>query len=267
MRVGTTTFGFRYLLHDPARAPALTDILDQARALGLEILQVCENARPLELDDDKWGAVAAHATAIGLELQLGCKTTRLEVLNRYLRRAAGLPSKLLRLAFEEEHGAPPGRVQIDEFLRQAAPLLEQAGVRLAIENHFEVPSSMLRAAVEPYPATLIGFCVDTANSLRNFESPERVMELLGPRAFCYHLKDFRVDGHMLGFSVTGAPLGAGKLDVDRFLDAVFARDPSPEILLENWVPATGNWEADVAEDRAWLTQSLAFLREKTAARH
>jgi sugar phosphate isomerase/epimerase len=224
------------------------------------MLQICENARPLELSDEEWKRLRRRAAMADVVIGLGCKTTQPNVFARYLERAAELPGKMLRLVFEEEEGSVPGREQVDRFLEYAAPVLEDAGVRLAIENHFDVPSEVLADAVRQYPPELIGFCVDTANSLRNFESPEHVMTLLGPRVFCYHVKDFAVAGHLLGFAVTGAPLGKGALKLDGVLQRIFSHDPDPDILVENWVPATGDHDTDVQNDDTWLRESLNCLR-------
>ena len=262
MRIGTTSFGFRYQLLDPALAPPLTHIVEQAAQLGLDTLQICENARPLELTATQWAHLQRQAAASGLALGLGCKTTSRDVFARYLERSADLPGKILRLVFEEESGAPPSKEHVDRFLQQAAPMLEAAGMKLAIENHFDVPSAMLAEAVDPYPRGLIGFCVDTANSLRNFDSPEHVLALLGPRAFCYHIKDFTVAGHLLGFAVTGAPLGRGALKLDGLLRRIFDHNPEPDFYVENWVPATGDRDTDIHQDEAWLLESVEVLRTR-----
>jgi sugar phosphate isomerase/epimerase len=267
MKVGTTTFGFRYLLLDPARAPSLQSLVNRARVLGLDALQICENARPLELDDARWQEVVERAAEADLELQLGAKTVDLGVFQAYAERAARLPARLLRLVLEWEEGPAPTRGDVDRFLTGAWPMLEAHGLRLAIENHFDVASEALAEAVAPYPSALVGFCIDTANSLRNFEPPEKVLDLLGDRAFCYHLKDFCVKGDKLGFQVDGAPLGEGRLGLDRILDRIFARQAAPELFVENWTPATGDWETDVREDDLWLRRSLYALQARLEARH
>lgn len=266
MKVGTTTFGFRYLLLDPARAPTLRSLVDQARALGLDALQICENARPLELDEPRWQEVVERAAEVGLDLQLGAKTVDLDVFRAYAECAARLPARLLRLVLEWEEGPAPTRADVDAFLAGAWPVLEARGLRLAIENHFDVASEVLAEAVAPYPSALVGFCIDTANSLRNFEPPEKVLDLLGGRAFCYHLKDFCVEGDKLGFRVGGAPLGEGRLELDRILDRIFARQAAPELFVENWTPATGDWETDVRQDDRWLRRSLYALQARLEAR-
>ena len=263
MRIGTTSYGFRYLLMDQSRAPSLAEVVAMGRREhGLDILQVCENARPLELSESEWDDLVASAEATGLEIQLGCKTVEPAEFRAYLARAQRLPSKMLRLVFERDDGAQPAREDVVSFLEWVLPLLETSGVRLAIENYFNLPSRVLAEAVAPHPPSRIGFCVDVANSLRNFESPEEVLNHLGDRAYCYHVKDFRVQGDNIGFKVGGAPLGQGRLDLDGVLRRIFAQDRDPLILVENWTPYTGDWTTDVAEDDRWLRQSLAALRER-----
>jgi len=266
MKIGTTTFAFRYLFLDAARSPEMQVIFDKAHQHGLNTLQVCENARPMDTPERVWTTAVKHAAGLDLEIQLGCKTTSIEVFRSYVDRAAVLPSRLLRLVFEEDTGAPPRRSAIARFLSAALPVLEERGVRLAIENHFDVSSQVLAEEVRPCPESLVGFCIDTANSLRNFESPSQVLDLLGSRALCYHVKDFDVAGDQLGFRVFGAPLGAGRLDLDGVLDRAFAHDVSPSLFVENWVPSTGRWDDDVRADDIWLGQSLNALRSALARR-
>lgn len=73
-RIGTTTFAFRYLLLTEDRAPELEVVARAAGKLGLEVLQICEKARPMLLDERRWRALVRNAATGGLEIQLGCKT-------------------------------------------------------------------------------------------------------------------------------------------------------------------------------------------------
>ena len=265
-KIGATTFVFRYWLRDPERAPRLENLVEQARGLGLERLQICENARPLDVAGGEWDALRERAKELGLEIQLGCKTLSPDVLESYLARASAVPSGMLRVVLEDEGGSAPTRERVDGFLRAGARLAEKYRMRLAIENHFDIAARELAAAVRPYPEDLIGFCVDAANSLRRFETVEFVFEVLGPRAYCYHLKDFVLVGSDVGFSVRGTPLGAGRLNLDWVLNEIAGKTADPEIYLENWVPATGVWERDVEADREWLAQSIKSLRLRLEVR-
>lgn len=266
MKLGITSYAFRYLLMDARRAPALSAILEMTRSHGLERLQICENGRPLELPGEQWNDLLRQSREIGLEIQLGCKTLSLETLARYIELAVDTPSRTLRIVLEDDSQPPPTRSVLERFMERAIREVERFSVRLAIENYFAIPSRVLAEVVAPYPSACVGFCIDSANSLRKFEPPEYVMGQLGSRTTCYHIKDFKVSGDNLGFAVTGAPLGKGDLNLDGILDAMFAREPAPVIFLENWVPATGQWDVDVGEDDRWLRESLANLRSRLLAR-
>ncbi len=259
--IGTTSYGFRYLLLDEQRAPSLTSIVQKAQKAGLAALQVCENARPVKLSAAEWSDVVRAASDCGIELHVGCMTLNPDTFARYVDLAASTPgSGTLRIVLENEDGRAAGRDSIVHFLDRTLPRLEEAGIRLAIENHFHIPCRSLAAVVERYPRNLVGFCIDSANSLRNFESAEQVFELLGSRAIYYHLKDFRVDGTNVGFMVQGAPLGEGDLNLQNVLRLITTWHAKPLIFLENWVPQSGDRDRDIEADEQWLAQSLNNLR-------
>jgi sugar phosphate isomerase/epimerase len=260
LKIGTTSFAWRYLLMDPRLAPPLTEIIPQARAAGVERLQICENARPLEQSPAQWNALRRCAADEGVELQVGCKTLSADMLERYMAMAATIPFAMVRVVLEEEDGRQPDRDEVLRFLDAAVPRLRAAGMRIAIENHFDIACADLAAWASPYPAEVVGFCVDSANSLRNFETAADVLRLLGSRALCYHLKDYRIVGSNVGFSVVGAPLGEGQFDVDGFLAAIRAKEAAPQLFLETWTPQSGDRERDVAMDAAWLRESVEYLR-------
>lgn len=261
--VGTTSYGFRYLLADEQHAPSLTGLIERTAAVGLEALQICENARPLAASAGEWRKAIGRAGDTGLALTLGCMTLDPETLSRYLDRAAMIPgASTVRIVLEDDTGRAPERDCIDRFLESAARLAAAANLTLAVENHFHIPCRVLAEACTPYPREVIAFCVDSANSLRNWESADAVFDALGDGAVCYHLKDYRVRGSNVGFEVGGAPLGEGDLDLARCLNRIFARHTRPLIFLENWVPSAGHREADIAADADWLTRSAAALRRR-----
>ena len=101
MKIGTTTFGFRYSFMDPATSPKLSQVIRQAREAGVERLQVCENVRPLEISKADWTEARRCAADLGVELLLGCKTLRQEVVAAYLALAQELSCDHLRIVMEE----------------------------------------------------------------------------------------------------------------------------------------------------------------------
>jgi sugar phosphate isomerase/epimerase len=261
LTVGTTSYGFRYQLRDARSAPSLAALVRQTRAAGLDALQICENARPLESGTDAWREALRAADQEAVALHVGCMTLDLDVLGRYLDLAASVPgASALRIVLEDETGEAPSRDRLAHFVEQAAARARTAGLRLVIENHFHIACRTLVELAADYPPDLVAFCVDSANSLRNWESPFAVFELLEPRAAFYHLKDFRVRGSNVGFEVSGAPLGEGLLDLAWCVHRMQARHARPLVFLENWVPDTGDAAADASNDAVWLARAHSALR-------
>jgi 3-oxoisoapionate decarboxylase len=263
MKIGTTSFGFRYAFFDPANSPTFVEMIRQAREAGVERLQICENTRPLEVSKSGWREALRCAADLGVEIQLGCKALKPEILERYITLAQELACNQLRIVMEDpDHHERATRENATRLLADIVPKLQSAGMRLAIENHFDISSTLLVELASPYPAELVGFCVDTANSLRSFESTHEVLRLLRERAFCYHLKDYRVVGSMISFAVLGAPLGEGDLDLKGCLRAIFANKPVPPLFVETWTPSENHPERDAALDAEWLRRSVTNLRAR-----
>ncbi len=241
------------------------DFLGIARDAGLERLQVCENSRPLELSCAEWNGLRRRADELGLEITLGCMTLDPQVVTEYLDRLEAIGLSQLRIVLEHEGGGRIPGSEIRAFLDRIVPCLEKRGVRLAIENHFDIPCRVLAGAVAEYPEEAVGFCLDVANSLRNFEDLDTVFDLLGPRALMYHLKDYRLTGSNVGFAVTGTPFGEGQIDRSKLFRRIFDHTQTPELYLETWTPRTGDWETDVASDALFVAASIRNLRRELAS--
>jgi sugar phosphate isomerase/epimerase len=256
MKIGTTSFAFRYQFLDPAQAPSLVDMVRQTAEAGIHRLQICENTRPLQTPLSEWKSVALAGEELGVELHMGMKTTDVNTFRAYMERAEILGSRLLRVVLENEQGVPATREEALRFFDAALPMTEAGGFRLALENYFGIPCHSLAEWCAAYPADRLGFCIDSANSLRKFERLEEVLELLSARPFCWHVKDWKMQGSDVGFTVSGALLGTGDLPLDALVAHIFRTDPEPHVYLENWPPATGNRETDIATDRHYLEQAI-----------
>jgi len=250
---------------DPEKSPKLSQVIHQARQAGAERLQVCENARPLEMSKADWAEARRCAADLGVELLLGCKTLREEVVTAYLVLAQELSCDHLRIVLEDPPDHATGE-RVARLLEGVVPKMRKAGIRLAIENHFDIPSARLFELASAYPPHEVGFCIDTANSLRSLESPAQVIRLLRERACCYHLKDFHIVGSMIGFSVVGAPLGEGDLDLGPCLGVVLEREPVPPLFVEMWAPTENDRERDVLLEADWLRRSVQNLQSRLRER-
>jgi len=129
-------------------------------------------------------------------------------------------------------------------------LVEEYNIKIAIHNHgpgarYDKASDTLNAvsALHPY----IGACVDTGHVLRSGEVPHEVIEQLGERVHCLHLKDWKIGGDE-------AVIGEGDLDLIKTVAALRAinfdgficmefeldpEDPTPGMKrgMQNWIDA------------------------------
>jgi sugar phosphate isomerase/epimerase len=265
VQIGATSFVFRYLLGGEDKSSALLMLPHRLRDLGITRFQVCENAEPLRLALEEWDRFNADCQSHGIELHLGCKTLNPRVLEKYMARAARISSGTVRVVLEDdEKSVDSDTVRI--FLKEAVGMSSEYDVRIAIENHFDIPVKQLVQWVREFPSDKVGFCLDAANSLRRFERVEYVFESLALRAYCFHLKDYKVTGTNTGFTVAGAPLGQGDLDLEWVLDEIFSIDPDPEVYLETWVAPSGFLERDIASEWEWLVESVKALNVRLAQR-
>lgn len=117
-------------------------------------------------------------------------------------------------------------------LRQAAPLAEENGIRLALENHCDSFSEEVLWVIEAVDHPSVGACIDTVNAWHMTEDPMQAIENLAPRAFTNHFRDDRVDFCRDGFKVTGTAVGDGDIDMQRAYDLIRTFSPSNRINIE-----------------------------------
>lgn len=114
-----------------------------------------------------------------------------------------------------------------QWLQLAKPVVEQHGIRLAIENHKDWRAADLVKIIERVNSPNIGITVDTGNNISLLEEPHEVVEALAPYAFTVHFKDMAVAEYADGFLLSEVPFGTGFLDLARIVKLL--RDKQPQI--------------------------------------
>jgi sugar phosphate isomerase/epimerase len=105
-------------------------------------------------------------------------------------------------------------------LTQAAAKAENAGVKLAVENHTDAFSEEVIWVLDQVDHPFVGACIDTVNALHVTENPITAVENLAPRAFTNHFRDNKITIKPYGFKLSGAPVGAGDLDMQRAYELI-----------------------------------------------
>lgn len=272
MRLGISSYtyawacgmpGHRFAAGDPP-PPRLTHagLLERAAALGVGVVQICDNL-PLDgLSSGKVDALARLAAERGLAIEVGTRgIAPAEHLERHIALAARLGSPILRVVVDtaEHHPAPE---EVVATLRGVLPVLGEAGVVLAIENHDRFRAAVLRGIVEALGSDRVGVCLDTVNSFGALEGPGVVVGEVGHLVVNLHIKDFHVARvpYSMGFVVEGRPAGQGMLNVPWLLEALEPHGGEYNAILELWTPPEPRIEDTLRKEMAWAEESVRYLR-------
>jgi len=261
MRLGIGSYTFTWAIGVPgvelAGAPmSAEELLSRARALGVSVVQVCDNLPLDEASPSLLSGLRARAEQAGISVEVGTRGTRPEHLRRFLRIADSLGARLVRSMITTSVA------EAEADIRIVLPEFEKSGVVLAIENYEKHGVHSLADMIDRIGSGSLGACLDTVNSLGALEPPREAIDALLPRTASLHVKDFdivRAD-HRMGFSVVGTPAGRGRLDIPGLLDAARRNGRDPNAILELWTPPAGSAEETVAREQQWAKESISFLR-------
>lgn len=153
-------------------------------------------------------------------------------------------------------------VDVYEEVQEAIPVMEETGVKLALENHTETYADEVIWLIEEIDHPLVGACVDTVNSMGVLENPEYAVERMAPYAFCNHFCDHRLDRDQFGVRFHGVALGDGDIDLEKALDTIRRESPTDRITFEvEW--AQGDDPEDVAREKEYQAceESIEYAQE------
>lgn len=267
--IGSYAFRWHVGIRDrvPDRPLSAGGILDHAARLGVGLVQFADNLPLHALSDGEIDALAGQAGRLDIALELGMTGCAPALVARYLDLAGRLGVSLLRIAPTAEESSADD-AEIAAMFSRLIPACRAAGVVLAVENHFHLPSPRLVNIVTMVGDEALGVCLDVANSIACEEWPQTTIALLAPFACNLHLKDFRIalDPHGVGGCFVGTPLGQGRFDPSVVFDALRQHDRQVNTILEHWLPWQGDFSTTQALELAWLEQSVAAAKA-LAARH
>ena len=255
MRLGLSSYSYRYAVSDDVSPMDTTEMIRQAAALGLDFLQICDNLPLDAMSESQLENVAAKSADLGLAVEVG--TTGLDQghLSRYVEIARMLGSRGLRLVLDT--------ADVDTAihrLRPIVPSLNESGITLAIENHFGLSANELATVVELLGSEMVRVCLDTANSVGLMERPLETASTLGHLACQVHLKDYVVEKAIIGYHVTGRILGEGWLDLDGLLGILGGRASTLDYMVELWMDPADSREETLAKEAHWIASSVVAAR-------
>jgi sugar phosphate isomerase/epimerase len=265
MKLGIGTYTFTWAVGVPGRLPPKPmtpiELLEQARELGVRVVQFCDNLPLVKLSPAELDAFHERVLHHGFEIELGTRGLDHGNLRANLALARRFRCSFLRLVIDS-HGDEPSAEDTVRRLSQILPEFAVAGVKLAIENHDRFKCATLAWIIEKLGTNRAGICLDTVNSFGALEGPEQVVDILGRYTLCLHVKDFTIrrPAHAMGFLVEGCAAGRGRLDVPWLLRQLTPRANSFNAILETWVTPSDSLEETIARERAWAEEGICYLR-------
>jgi 3-oxoisoapionate decarboxylase len=244
----------------PAKPLDAFDLVRKAAALKAPVLQIADNLPLHLLTSSARRDLKKFAAEAGVEIEVGTAGIDREQLLTYLEIAGDFQSPILRTLLDANGQTPTVEESIAR-LREVMREFEAAGVCLAIENHDRFPARVLSEIIAAVASPKIGVCLDTANSLGCGEDVATVLAGLADRLVNLHIKDFQAQRlpHHKGFTIEGAPAGAGRLDIPALLAAIGERRQMTAIV-ELWLSPDDDIEQTIEREDRWATESVAYVR-------
>ena len=255
------------------------DLFDEAVAMGLDGLHLDDGVLET-LDASYLGEVRAAAAERNLYLEynfsmdLGGMGIGIQHdLGEAIATAAALGSDVLKVSMDLKRPRPLAasrfhpqvKAQMEKFasrLKAAAMSAEDAGVKIAVENHCDSFSEEILWLLDLVDRPVVGACIDTVNALIVTEDPMQAIANLAPRAFTNHFRDDRIELQRYGFKLTGAAVGEGDIDMKGAYEIIKAKSRMRRINIETEmeIPLDDMQQA-LRMEKETIIRSIRYCRE------
>jgi len=146
-------------------------------------------------------------------------------------------------------------------LKAAAPVAEDLGIRLALENHCDSFSEEILWVLKEADHPFAGACIDTMNAWHIAEDPMTAIENLAPVAFTNHFRDDRIEFRRDGFRVRGVAVGDGDIDMKKACEIIKTKSLTNRINIETEMGfSLENREEALRLEIAAIKKSIHYCR-------
>lgn len=222
-------FGEVYPQQKPPSTPmTMDDFLDFSKELGVDgvSLESCffPSFDPAYLADlkaklDQYGFDRVYAWGHADGLERGQRPDAYDDMIRHIDHAVAIGADVMRVvgssfSWRKEPHGPQIRALIEQF-RRAVPIAEQAGVKLAVENHIDFTGDEMVELIEAVGSPNFGINFDTGNFLRLLDDPIKGMEKLAKYTYATHIKDLQINPDAAPddwYFFSSTPVGDGLID-------------------------------------------------------
>ena len=194
-------------------------------------------------------------------------------LGEAIATAAALGSDVVKVSMDLQRPRPLAasrfhpqvKAQMQKFasqLKAAASAAEDAGVRIAVENHCDSFSEEILWLLDLVDRPVVGACIDTVNALMVTEDPMQAISNLAPRAFTNHFRDDRIELQRYGFKLTGTAVGEGDIDMKGAYEIIKTKSRMRRINIETEMEIPLNdMQQALRMEKETIIRSIRYCRE------
>ena len=224
--------------------------LDFAAKWNVKVVHFSEIRFLGTLEPENLRKVRARADELGIDVEIGmrsiCPTSGMfdakqgtaeEQLGKMIEAAKIVRSPIVRAVLGSGADRRGGIDRhIDEtvkVLKTAAPRLNDAGIKVAIENHAgDMQARELKRLVESAGPEIVGVCLDSGNPVWTIEDPHLTLETLAPYVLTSHMRDSALWNTPDGAAVRWTRMGDGNMGMEDYIRTYIAKCPGRAVSLE-----------------------------------
>jgi sugar phosphate isomerase/epimerase len=256
----------------------LVKLMDLSVEWGLDGLHITNVDLDGDLSQKHLAEVKATAEAHGLYLEYNvsfnapCDPRVNATVEGALRTAQAMGADLVKFSLDIERPRPLyGTCMHPYVMRQLSeryqqfrdniPLMEDSGIRIAIENHCDTYSDEVIWLIQQLDHPMIGACLDTINSLVVLEGPEVCVQKMAPYSICCHLCENALVVDANGTHSIGVAIGDGDIDCMKIMKLLREEAPLDRITFEvEWEIGDDTLEAAREKEIEACKKSIDYVR-------
>ncbi len=249
----------------PTEPIRLDQCIDTLVALDLNGLVI--DPRHLNTHESGFpGKIRKRLEDHGLFAEYGVERMDLDDIESGIDICRLLGAELLRVRLGFDRFSPGIRVEKElerarEILLAATGLLEQSGVKLAVEYRGDATGGELADLIEKVGSPHVGVCLDVGNHLCVLEEPMQALLILLPYAFTIQFRDYTMALSLYGCKTTCAALGQGVLPLAEMLGMIQIDPRHDRIVLHVPIEGTADTRASLAREDQAVRESVRYCKE------
>jgi sugar phosphate isomerase/epimerase len=161
-----------------------------------------------------------------------------QIVIEHLHVAKKLGSPILRcvvgnfLTRDEGHDMTLLADQAVAIFREACRAAEDLGIKIAVESHADFTVREHASILARVNSPAYGFTVDCGNLAFDLDNPLRLAEILAPRAWTTHYKNYRIIRTRDGLALENCALDEGEIDIVAIAELLAKYNPQINLNIE-----------------------------------